>query len=448
MTGYEDLDDYGRWTYVGQYGTVWIPRGVPADWAPYRYGHWVWIAPWGWTWVDDEPWGFAPFHYGRWCQIGGGWAWVPGPVVVRPVYAPALVAFVGGGGFHLAIGIGRAVAWFPLGPGEVYVPAYRVSPRYVTNVNVTNTTVNVTRVTNVYNYYTVNNRTNITNVTYVNQHIQNGVTSVSQETFVNARPVSRNIVAVSVRDLEQAPVRHTVEAEPQRASVLGAGRPTSAAPPAAIANRRVVAERTPAPPVVPFNQRTNPYQVRPAQPPIRMAEPARQAPPREANQPPQETRGDNPSRPETPASRAPQPADNSRNESWRSNRPGQPVNQPAPKVEPARPEQGRPEQAKPEQARPEQGRPEQSNPTRENTPRAEAEQNQGPQGQPDRTWTHPLAKPAPPERPKTEPQMRDEESKFKRWEQQQKPDSRPPAQRSEKPPKPEPKKDEKKDHHQ
>jgi hypothetical protein len=330
----------------------------------------------------------------------------------------------------------------------VYVPAYRVSPRYVTNVNVTNTTVNVTRVTNVYNYYTVNNRTNITNVTYVNQHIQNGVTSVSQETFVNARPVSRNIVAVSVRDLEQAPVRHTVEAEPQRASVLGAGRPTSAAPPAAIANRRVVAERTPAPPVVPFNQRTNPYQVRPAQPPIRMAEPARQAPPREANQPPQETRGDNPSRPETPASRAPQPADNSRNESWRSNRPGQPVNQPAPKVEPARPEQGRPEQAKPEQARPEQGRPEQSNPTRENTPRAEAEQNQGPQGQPDRTWTHPLAKPAPPERPKTEPQMRDEESKFKRWEQQQKPDSRPPAQRSEKPPKPEPKKDEKKDHHQ
>jgi hypothetical protein len=414
MTGYEDLDDYGRWSYAGNYGPVWVPSGVPEGWAPYRYGHWVWVAPWGWTWVDDEPWGFAPFHYGRWCQIGGGWAWVPGPVVVRPVYAPALVAFVGGGGFHFSIGVG-AVAWFPLGPGEVFVPGYHVSQRYVTNVNITNTRVDVVRVTNVYNSYTVNNRTNVTNITYVNQHVQNGVTSVSHETFINARPVARNIVTVPQRELEQAPVTHMVDVQPQRASVIGAGRPTSSAPPAAIANRRVVAQRTPAQPVIPFNQRTNPWQARPVQSQIRMAEPAKQAPPREANQP---------AHTETPVARTPQPADNSRNESWRSNRPGQPVNQPAPAATQARPEQG--------------------NQPRENTSRADAEQSQGAQRRADQNWTHPLAKPAPPERPKTEPQMREDESKFKRWEQQQKPESRPPAQqRSEKP---EPKKDEKKDH--
>ncbi len=429
MTGYEDLDEYGRWTYAANYGTVWIPQAVPAGWAPYRYGHWVWVAPWGWTWVDDEPWGFAPFHYGRWCQIGGGWAWVPGPVVVRPVYAPALVAFVGGGGFHFSIGIGQAVAWFPLAPGEVYVPAYRVSPRYVTNVNVTNTTVNVTKVTNVYNYYTVNNRTNITNITYVNQHIQNGVTSVAQETFVNARPVSRNIVAVPQRELEQAPVSHIVEAQPRRTSVLGAGRPTSAAPPVAIANRRVVAERTPAPPVVPFNQRTNPLQARPQQPQIRMAGPAQPAPSHASN-PPAEVRGNAP-RPETPIARAPEPAAKSQSESWRTVRPGQPNNQPVLK-------------------------PQQNNPPRDNQ-RSEEEQTRRapPAAQPEQNWSHPLAKPAPPERPKSEPQMRDEEQKFNRWDQQRKPEPRPSTeQRSEKPsksepPKPqEPKPQDKKDYHQ
>src|SRR5437870_11193312 len=77
MTGYEDLDDYGRWRYVSDYGPVWIPASIPVGWAPYRYGHWVWIRPWGWTWVDDEPWGFAPFHYGRWAYVENGWCWVP-----------------------------------------------------------------------------------------------------------------------------------------------------------------------------------------------------------------------------------------------------------------------------------------------------------------------------------------------------------------------------------
>ena len=70
MTGYEDLDEYGDWSYVAGYGMCWRPRVVVAGWAPYRFGHWVWVGPWGWTWVEDEPWGFAPFHYGRWAFAG------------------------------------------------------------------------------------------------------------------------------------------------------------------------------------------------------------------------------------------------------------------------------------------------------------------------------------------------------------------------------------------
>ena len=77
MVGYEDLDDFGVWRPVPEYGVVWFPSSVPLGWAPYRFGHWIWVEPWGWTWVDDMPWGFAPFHYGRWAFVQGAWVWVP-----------------------------------------------------------------------------------------------------------------------------------------------------------------------------------------------------------------------------------------------------------------------------------------------------------------------------------------------------------------------------------
>jgi len=246
MTGYEDLDENGDWSYVAGYGPCWRPRAVVVGWAPYRYGHWAYVGPWGWTWVEDEPWGFAPFHYGRWAFVSNGWFWVPGPVVVRPVWAPALVAFVGGGpGFHFAAGVG--VGWFPLAPGEVYVPGYRVSRTYVNNINITNTTVNVTKVTNVYNTVIVNKNTTVNNITYVNQHVTNGVTVVSHDAFVNARPAAQNMMRVEPRELASAPVNHVVAAEPVRASVMGAGRAVAAKPPAAVVTRPVVAVRTPPP---------------------------------------------------------------------------------------------------------------------------------------------------------------------------------------------------------
>src|SRR5262249_43627032 len=107
VVGYEDLDTYGTWHTAPGYGYVWAPTNVVAGWAPYRDGHWAWIEPWGWTWIDDAPWGFAVSHYGRWAYVGSSWAWVPGPIAARPVYAPALVAFVGGANFALSISSGN-----------------------------------------------------------------------------------------------------------------------------------------------------------------------------------------------------------------------------------------------------------------------------------------------------------------------------------------------------
>jgi len=139
VTGIEELDRYGDWRDEPQYGRVWTPRNVGSDWAPYRDGHWSYVAPWGWTWIDDQPWGFAPSHYGRWVQINGRWVWLPPTSNTRPVYAPAVVGFLDGRGFQTAIGAGAiiaaSVAWFALGPREIYVPSYSRDRDYIRRLN-------------------------------------------------------------------------------------------------------------------------------------------------------------------------------------------------------------------------------------------------------------------------------------------------------------------------
>lgn len=135
MTGAEALAAYGAWSSVATYGVVWTPHVQPVGWAPYRHGRWAWVHPWGWTWIDAAPWGFAPFHYGRWVIINGRWSWIPGDHAFRPVFAPALVVWVGGSNWSLSFSSGPAVGWFPLGPREVYVPPRHFSHRYAYRVN-------------------------------------------------------------------------------------------------------------------------------------------------------------------------------------------------------------------------------------------------------------------------------------------------------------------------
>ncbi|WP_296226098.1 DUF6600 domain-containing protein [Ralstonia sp. UBA689] len=259
MTGYEALDGYGSWREEDGYGAVWVPSAVPAGWAPYRTGHWAWVAPWGWTWVDDEPWGFAPFHYGRWAYVGTTWCWVPGPVAPRPVYAPALVGFVGGGGgggvsWGISISIGSpGVAWFPLAPGEAYRPVYAASPTYVTNINktvvVNNITVNKTIINN-----TVTNITNVNRVTYANANNPAALTAVPAKTFVNGQPVGPAMTRLRPEQmraqLAHAQIVSTPALAPVKASLVGAAAAngTHPLPPAQVFARQAVAVRAPAEP--------------------------------------------------------------------------------------------------------------------------------------------------------------------------------------------------------
>ncbi|HEY6102158.1 MAG TPA: DUF6600 domain-containing protein [bacterium] len=227
MTGVEDLAAYGSWRTLQGYGWGWFPR-VQSNWAPYRYGRWVWVSPWGWTWIDNARWGFAPFHYGRWVLIGGLWAWIPGPVHVRPVFAPALVVFVV---------IGGSMGWFPLAPQDVYVPAYPVSPRYFQTVNVT--VINI----NIYNIRTVN----VTNITYVYRHNRKGVTWIHRDRFVGANAIGAGWIArPTEREFSRAGVYAASPVRPDLKSVLGRSKHgATPTPPRNVERRFVVVRETP-----------------------------------------------------------------------------------------------------------------------------------------------------------------------------------------------------------
>jgi hypothetical protein len=191
--GVEELAAYGNWQDDPRYGHVWTPRQVEAGWQPYRRGHWGFVPPWGYTWIDDAPWGFAPFHYGRWVSVRGSWAWVPverGVVVdrgYRPVYAPAMVTFIGNpAALTVGIaGVGASVGWVPLGPGEPWRPWYPHSDNYLRQANIAN--VNRTVITN------ITNTTVINNVTYINQR---AAVVVPQAAFAGGRPVAEAAIHI------------------------------------------------------------------------------------------------------------------------------------------------------------------------------------------------------------------------------------------------------------
>ena len=202
MVGARDLDEYGSWDNDYEYGRIWYPTAVAANWAPYRNGRWSWVQPWGWTWVDDAAWGFAPFHYGRWVRVGPRWAWSPGSSVGRPVYAPALVTFFGGNGWSVSANVGPTYSWVPLGWNEPYVPWYTYSPNYWRQVN----------------------RPHVRNIAeepwrprnYTHAGVPGAITAVSGPAFIGGRPVAQNLVRnISERDIRSAPPARMGEVLPQ-----------------------------------------------------------------------------------------------------------------------------------------------------------------------------------------------------------------------------------------
>ena len=197
--GAADLAQNGTWQPEEDYGNVWFPTTVAAGWQPYCYGRWTWVAPWGWTWIESEPWGFAPFHYGRWAVFGTRWGWIPGPPVVHPVYAPALVVFV-----HPGTG---TTAWFPLGPNEPYAPWYHASALYENRVNVSNIySRNANQVRSAYN---TSNRELYANALGAQRQFanRNGATvAVSQANFAAGRSVRTSMEHLQSQQLAGAPV--------------------------------------------------------------------------------------------------------------------------------------------------------------------------------------------------------------------------------------------------
>ena len=181
MIGQADLDAYGAWQSFPDYGAVWFPTVEP-EWAPYRFGYWTWLSGWGYTWVDQAPWGYAPFHYGRWAYIAGRWGWCPGTFVARPLWAPALVAWYGGGtGLR---GHGPVYGWVPLGWREPFVPWWnrctdrcyaRYNRPYAVNVAV---------------------RRDAPPTHYANWRVQGGLTAVPGATLMAGAPVAANRIAV------------------------------------------------------------------------------------------------------------------------------------------------------------------------------------------------------------------------------------------------------------
>lgn len=238
VAGAYDLDRYGYWRVVPDYGPVWVPGTVPFGWAPYSAGSWAWDPYYQWTWIDDAPWGWVPFHYGRWVYLSGYWAWAPGPVVRQAVYAPAMVAFFGvGPQVSVGLSIGSSgVGWVALSWGEPLLPWWGRphfigrpwwggwgGPRVVNNVVVRNTTI-----------------INVNKITFSNTRVNNGIVAIKRDHFGKGRVYDAPVRVTQPRQLKH--VRGALPVQPDSASVV-AGAPKGVRPPPEMLSRPVVSAR-------------------------------------------------------------------------------------------------------------------------------------------------------------------------------------------------------------
>ena len=212
IIGAADLNDYGRWEDIPEYGYAWTPAVMAAGWAPFSSGRWYWRDPWGWSWISNERWGWATSHYGRWVPYRSRWYWVPVRPRTRVVYAPACVEFVR---------VGDNIGWFPLHPRDRYTPWWGRRDRRFDN-----------------------------NVLYVNR---NYITVMNQNNFISARPVNRYLVrdAAILRQMRSARLTESLPI-PNRSSlrIVSDNGVRRGFKPSAVVLSRAAVVRT-APPVPP-----------------------------------------------------------------------------------------------------------------------------------------------------------------------------------------------------
>jgi hypothetical protein len=242
------LDDWGTWRVVPVYGTVWVPASVAVGWVPYSTGSWIWDPYYGWTWVDDAPWGWRRFITGAGFSSAAIGPRAPS-VIVRPVYAPALVAFFGVGlSVSVRIGIGGpAISWVALGWGEPLRPWWGApgfigapwwggwgGPRMVNNVVIQRTTI-----------------VNVNTIVYQHTKTPRAVLAVGEKQFGSGPIRGTQFSPADPREI--AHIRDAHPVRPGPASLVPA-RGSAIRPPAAVASRQVLATRAPRQAPLPWPQ--------------------------------------------------------------------------------------------------------------------------------------------------------------------------------------------------
>lgn len=187
---YDNLEPYGAWLEVGDYGYCWRPYDVDADWSPYSDGRWVYTDA-GWTWDSEEPYGWAVYHYGRWMNVDNfGWIWVPdtewGPGWVSWRHSPEYIGWAPlppEAFFRISIGFGAWVDdYYDIGPRNYrFVQSQYLGSRRLSSVFIDQSE----------NYTIINQTTNITNITYVNNTVHNGGLRYDQQLRQSSDPIPR-----------------------------------------------------------------------------------------------------------------------------------------------------------------------------------------------------------------------------------------------------------------
>ena len=187
---YENLDPYGDWREVGDYGYCWQPHDVNPGWSPYSDGRWLYSDV-GWTWDSDEPYSWAVYHYGRWANVASiGWIWVPGTE-----WGPGWVSWRNNSQytgwaplppearFQVSIGFsGWVDDYYDIGPGN-----YRfVQNRQFGSRNLGSVFIDQSRNTTI-----INQTTNITNIRYENNTIRNDGPRYDDISRMSSDPIPR-----------------------------------------------------------------------------------------------------------------------------------------------------------------------------------------------------------------------------------------------------------------
>ena len=140
------------------------------------------------------------------------------------------------------------VAWFPLGPRDVYRPAYSTSREYFYNVNASNAHVDRQAVTSYYD-----NRS--ANVTYANQQVPGAIIAMLAAAFSQSQPVARQTLRIAEHSGTRTLVMAAPPVVPQQVSVVGPAAAPAERPPEAAPKRPVVAQVAPPPPPPSFAAR-------------------------------------------------------------------------------------------------------------------------------------------------------------------------------------------------